>query len=256
MGDKTRKASLVKLNPQYELSFNMTESGTPISSQMKLNNPTSQVILFKVKTTAPKDYCVRPNSGTLASGQSIDINVMLQNSVSKKGKSKDKFLVQTVCESDVPEGVDDAFKSVSKTLIMEDKLKCNWIFDEEDDDSPVTVRPSTAAQNDPVPPTVPDATSEAPTAAAPRNSSQNAERTVAPPTPAATASAIPPKRAPESVARQMRQASNTTAKTPESSVSASSDRTTAVAQKPQEAPSLILLLVVFILGYIFGKYVV
>lgn len=113
----------------YSPLLTVTESGAQISSQLKLENPTSQVILFKVKTTAPKDYCVRPNSGTLASGQSIDINVMLQNSASKKGKSKDKFLVQTVCESDVPTGAEDAFKFVDKAVIMEDKLRCNWIFE-------------------------------------------------------------------------------------------------------------------------------
>jgi vesicle-associated membrane protein-associated protein A len=30
---------------------------------MSLKNPTEKTILFKIKTTAPKKYCVRPNCG-------------------------------------------------------------------------------------------------------------------------------------------------------------------------------------------------
>ena len=30
-----------------------------------LRNPSNKTVLFKVKTTAPKQYCVRPNSGVL-----------------------------------------------------------------------------------------------------------------------------------------------------------------------------------------------
>lgn len=41
-------------------------TGTPIASYLKLTNPTSnQKVYFKIKTTAPKRYCVRPNSGLI-----------------------------------------------------------------------------------------------------------------------------------------------------------------------------------------------
>lgn len=36
-----------------------------VSSYLKLHNPTDNVVLFKIKTTAPKKYCVRPNSGVI-----------------------------------------------------------------------------------------------------------------------------------------------------------------------------------------------
>ena len=35
---------------------------------LRLENPTDERMLFKVKTTAPKEYCVRPNSGELVPG--------------------------------------------------------------------------------------------------------------------------------------------------------------------------------------------
>lgn len=38
----------------------------PVSTTMKLQNPTDQIIQFKIKATAPKRYCVRPNFGSVA----------------------------------------------------------------------------------------------------------------------------------------------------------------------------------------------
>ena len=36
-----------------------------ITANLVLRNPSNKTVLFKVKTTAPKQYCVRPNSGVL-----------------------------------------------------------------------------------------------------------------------------------------------------------------------------------------------
>lgn len=44
-----------------------------VTSNMRLNNPTDNVILFKIKTTAPKKYCVRPNCGSLEAGASAEV---------------------------------------------------------------------------------------------------------------------------------------------------------------------------------------
>lgn len=44
-----------------------------ITSHMGLKNPTDKPILFKIKTTAPKRYCVRPNSGLLEPNNYIEV---------------------------------------------------------------------------------------------------------------------------------------------------------------------------------------
>lgn len=44
---------------------------------MKLTNPSDKKVLFKIKTTAPKKYCVRPNSGVLEPKNFIEIASML-----------------------------------------------------------------------------------------------------------------------------------------------------------------------------------
>lgn len=40
---------------------------------MLLKNPTDKPILFKIKTTAPKRYCVRPNSGLLEPNNFLEV---------------------------------------------------------------------------------------------------------------------------------------------------------------------------------------
>ena len=36
-----------------------------VTSHLKITNPSNDRVCFKVKTTAPRQYCVRPNSGVL-----------------------------------------------------------------------------------------------------------------------------------------------------------------------------------------------
>ena len=44
-----------------------------VMSYMRLTNPSDKKILFKIKTTAPKKYCVRPNSGALDPKHTIEV---------------------------------------------------------------------------------------------------------------------------------------------------------------------------------------
>lgn len=48
----------------------------PVTAYMKLTNPTDKAVMFKIKTTAPKKYCVRPNSGLLEPYKAIEIASM------------------------------------------------------------------------------------------------------------------------------------------------------------------------------------
>jgi len=40
---------------------------------LSVRNPNNLPVAFKVKTTAPKQYCVRPNSGRIDPGESVDV---------------------------------------------------------------------------------------------------------------------------------------------------------------------------------------
>ncbi|KAJ6851194.1 vesicle-associated protein 1-3-like [Iris pallida] len=69
---------------------------------MQLTNKTDQYVAFKVKTTNPKKYCVRPNAGIVLPGSTCDVTVTMQ--AQKEGpvdmQCKDKFLLQSVVVHD------------------------------------------------------------------------------------------------------------------------------------------------------------
>jgi len=49
----------------------------PLTQMVKrsilIHNPHPHPVAFKVKTTAPKQYCVRPNSGRVESGENVEV---------------------------------------------------------------------------------------------------------------------------------------------------------------------------------------
>ncbi|OIT07513.1 vesicle-associated protein 1-3 [Nicotiana attenuata] len=65
---------------------------------LQLSNKTDQYIAFKVKTTNPKKYCVRPNAGVVLPGSSCNVTVTMQaqKEAPPDMQCKDKFLIQSV----------------------------------------------------------------------------------------------------------------------------------------------------------------
>ncbi|KAI0061408.1 VAMP-associated protein [Artomyces pyxidatus] len=90
----------VSLQPSSALGFNrpLTQN---IKRSLSITNNNAQPVAFKVKTTAPKAcwlYCVRPNSGKVEPGETVEVSVMLQAMKEEPPlnvKCKDKFLIQS-----------------------------------------------------------------------------------------------------------------------------------------------------------------
>lgn len=89
-------SDLLSIEPS-ELKFPI-ELGKQVTSSLQVINQTESDVAFKIKTTAPKNYCVRPNIGTVAPGGSCSISVTMRafTEVPQDMQSKDKFLVQSV----------------------------------------------------------------------------------------------------------------------------------------------------------------
>ena len=73
------------------------------ASLMLKNSNASSYVAFKIKTTAPKRYCVRPNSGLLAPDDIMDVKVMLQPGGTDE---KHKFQVQTLIGENFTENLE------------------------------------------------------------------------------------------------------------------------------------------------------
>ncbi|KAF7270804.1 VAMP-associated protein 33kDa [Rhynchophorus ferrugineus] len=148
----SKQEQVLIIEPQNELKF-IGPFTLPVTAYMKLSNPTDKNVMFKIKTTAPKRYCVRPNSGLLEPHKAIEIAICLQPFLYNPAeKNKHKFMVQTVF---APESADTnletLWKEISPDQLMDSKLKC--VFDipsEETDPATATQRPNATETNNEV----------------------------------------------------------------------------------------------------------
>ncbi|XP_058086935.1 vesicle-associated protein 1-3-like isoform X2 [Magnolia sinica] len=120
------------------LSIHPTELKFPFelkkqsSCSLQLTNKTDQHIAFKVKTTNPKKYCVRPNTGVVLPGATCDVTVTMQaqKDAPPDLQCKDKFLLQSVAASDavtVKDITPEMFNKEDGKVVEEFKLRVVYI---------------------------------------------------------------------------------------------------------------------------------
>eukprot|EP00934_Nitzschia_sp_Nitz4_P001693 Nitzschia sp. Nitz4//scaffold141_size107518//78467//79507//NITZ4_004288-RA/size107518-augustus-gene-0.96-mRNA-1//-1//CDS//3329536324//1693//frame0 len=101
---------VLEIDPDTELKFTLSENVATPRAVLTLRHPgnTNDSIAFKVKTTQPRRYLVRPNQGLIAPNGSEAISILLVEKDKKTllqsyerlgqsglDNSKDKFLVQS-----------------------------------------------------------------------------------------------------------------------------------------------------------------
>ncbi|XP_066348360.1 vesicle-associated protein 1-2-like [Miscanthus floridulus] len=121
---------LLEIEP-LELRFPF-ETKKQISCSMQLTNRTDDYIGFKVKTTSPKKYCVRPNSGIVPPRSTSDVimTMQAQKEAPPDMQCKDKFLVQSVIVAEgtlVKDITGDMFTKESGNVVDEVKLKVVYV---------------------------------------------------------------------------------------------------------------------------------
>ncbi|OAY82068.1 Vesicle-associated protein 1-3 [Ananas comosus] len=117
---------LVEIQPR-ELKFTF-ELKKQSSCSIQLSNKSDEYVAFKVKTTSPKRYCVRPNTGIIFPRSTCDFTVTMQaqRTAPPDMQLKDKFLVQCTV---VPYGSKDEdivpafFSKETGRYIEESKLR-------------------------------------------------------------------------------------------------------------------------------------
>uniref|UniRef100_A0A3Q1FVC8 Vesicle-associated membrane protein-associated protein A n=1 Tax=Acanthochromis polyacanthus TaxID=80966 RepID=A0A3Q1FVC8_9TELE len=105
-----------------------------VTTNLKLKNPSDRRVCFKVKTTAPRRYCVRPNSGVIDAGAMVNISVMLQPfDYDPNEKSKHKFMVQTIFAPPNVSDMESLWKDAKPDDLMDSKLRCVFELPSEND---------------------------------------------------------------------------------------------------------------------------
>lgn len=114
-----------------ELSFTRPFT-IEVARTLTIRNTSNTPLAFKVKTTAPKQYCVRPNAGRIEPGNSFDVTVLLQamkQDPPLDAKCRDKFLVQCAPISSDQDfaSIASVLESVDKSQLTERKIRVNWL---------------------------------------------------------------------------------------------------------------------------------
>lgn len=89
---------LIRLEPEQVLKFSPSAPNGSANRTLRLTNITNNHVAFKVKTTAPKSYLVRPSSGTMSRGDSLEIQITLQPGGGEE-VNQHRFLVQAMAVS-------------------------------------------------------------------------------------------------------------------------------------------------------------
>ncbi|GLT91131.1 hypothetical protein SLE2022_090340 [Rubroshorea leprosula] len=117
---------LISVQPN-DLKF-ICELEKPSVCDLKVVNNTEHHVAFKVKTTSPRKYFVRPNTGVVQPWDSTVIRVTLQaqKEYPPDMQCKDKFLLLSTivsAQTDVDELVPNTFNKDNGKVIEECKLK-------------------------------------------------------------------------------------------------------------------------------------
>lgn len=121
---------LLNIQPT-ELKFQF-ELRKQSSCSLQLTNKTDSYVAFKVKTTNPKKYSVRPNAGTVLPRSTCNVTVTMQGpkELPPDFQCKDKFLLQSVLVADgiaTKDITPEMFNKDGSKVVDEFKLRVAYI---------------------------------------------------------------------------------------------------------------------------------
>ena len=91
---------LLRLNPSEEIIFNqISGSGGDLTARVQVANISAdeKPVIFKIKTTSPEKFRVRPSMANLPPNTSTSIEILVQASSGSVGQLvRDKFLITAV----------------------------------------------------------------------------------------------------------------------------------------------------------------
>ena len=95
-------------------------------ASITINNPLDKRLAFKIKTTAPKKYVVRPSSGLCEARGSLSVQVIMQAQKDYPPdfqNCKDKFMVQTTTLDEDEQPDKDTFDKDKRGDVKETRLR-------------------------------------------------------------------------------------------------------------------------------------
>lgn len=126
-GDNHSLGEMLRLNPNDLITFK--NENDELSGQFTITNMDESAISFKIRTTSPEKFRVRPSSGTLPPGLSQTVLIVVQPGFQLRTVTKDRFLVMSVQipKTDLSaKELADVWQNSSGSKVDEYRLKCNF----------------------------------------------------------------------------------------------------------------------------------
>ncbi|XP_049884244.1 motile sperm domain-containing protein 2-like [Pectinophora gossypiella] len=100
-----------------------------VSGQFTITNMDESAISFKIRTTSPEKFRVRPSSGILGPGLSQTVTIVVQAGFQTRSSTKDRFLVMSVQipKTDLTQKeLAEVWQNSSSSKVDEYRLKCQF----------------------------------------------------------------------------------------------------------------------------------
>jgi len=133
-----RSPVYLRIAPDSTISFDYIPRKY-LTSRLILSNPSSHNVAFKVKTTVPTSYLVKPHNGCIPPNSSLEVNITMQPTeyTAQTPILNDKFLVSAFplnSETDMaavhdPVRFNKLWAEVSKTIMQNKKLSVALNFE-------------------------------------------------------------------------------------------------------------------------------
>lgn len=118
---------MLRLSPNDTIIFK--SENDEILGQFTITNMDESAISFKIRTTSPEKFRVRPSSGTLPSGASQTVLIVVQPGFHLRTVTKDRFLVMSVQipKTDLsPKELSEVWQNSTGSKVDEYRLKCHF----------------------------------------------------------------------------------------------------------------------------------
>ncbi|KAH8247998.1 hypothetical protein KR032_009733 [Drosophila birchii] len=129
-----KMTDLLTLEPREAIVFEGPFNRS-VCKSLKIGNPSkNQKVIFKLKTTSPRSFFVRPNIGIVEPDSKVNVDVFMQPIVPDGGQKQDKFLIQAAFVSDGNIDMQEFWKDQKSEDIWEAKIKCALVHQKPSDE--------------------------------------------------------------------------------------------------------------------------
>jgi len=118
-----KSMQLLTVNPEKTLVFNVEDLQAPCTTKLTLENSSDKYVAFKIKTTAPKSYLVRPSAGVVDPNGNQEVQIILQPlTTAPSEQCQDRFLVQACMVESAQTLSREAWTELQKDQVQDQRL--------------------------------------------------------------------------------------------------------------------------------------